>query len=838
MPVLDTVARDVRSTVRALGQAPAFTFAAIATLALGIGANTAVFSVVNSILLRSLRYPHAGQLVSLDHAAPGAAGLASFKGGLPLSASLFFTYSDHNQTFQSLGVWAPRVSTVNGLAEPEHVRVLSLSEGVLETLGVPPKFGRWFLTSDQDTGAADTVLLSYGYWARHFGAAEQVVGRKLDIGGKPREVIGVMPEGFRIADAPADLYLPLKLDRRTAILAGFQFESVGRLKPGVSLEQANADLARLVPVWMNSWPFNPGGHTTGALAEKVYAPWRITPAIQPLQQHVVGQVSRILWVVMGTLGVVMLIACANVANFLLVRAQAREREYAVRAALGAGWRRIAGEMLTESLVLSFVGGAVGLGLAWGGLEWLRAIGPKDLPRLAEVSLDGRAFLFAFLAALGSGVLFGCAPVLRFARSTAATALRSGGRTASQGREQRRATGALVVVQVALAVVLLIAAGLMIRTFQSLRSVRPGFTAPETVQTFRVVIPPAMIPQGERVTRIENEILEKLAAIPGVESAGLASNVPLDGYPPDWDGILTEGKSWTGGDRPPMRVFRNVAPGFFQTMGTRLVAGRDLEWADVYGGRMYVMVSENLARELWGSAQGALGQRLRTTEVSPWREVAGVVEDVHATSMQEAAQPTVYWPISGPTPYPPFAIEATRAPVIVLRTSRAGTGPLLDQIRHAVWSVNAQLPMAEIGTMDTLTRQSMARTSFTLVMLAIAGGMALALGIVGIYGVLSYAVTQRQREVGIRMALGARTRQVKTMFLRRGLVLVGWGLGAGFACAWGLAPLMRALLYGVQPFDPWTYAVMPLLLAAAAMAACYLPARRAAQVDPAETLRAE
>jgi predicted permease len=539
---------------------------------------------------------------------------------------------------------------------------------------------------------------------------------------------------------------------------------------------------------------------------------------------------------MGTLGMVMLIACANVANLLLVRAEARQQELAIRAALGAGWGRIVRQLLIESLLLGLAGGAAGIAVAYAGLRFLIRNGPANLPRLNEIALDSRALAFTIAVALLSGLAFGLIPALKYASSQISGALRSGGRSISDSRDRQRSRNTLVVVQVALALVLLICSGLMIRTFRAMRSVQPGVAQMEQLQTFRVAVPRALEPSEERVARMENAIAEKLAAIPGVRAVGFASSLPMDGSPPGWDGILTEGQSWIT-SRPPMRMFHNVSPEFFSSIGARIVAGRELTWTEAYGNRMSVLISENLARELWGSPQGAVGQRLRTSENSPWREVVGVVQDIRYEGVQENAPATVYWPIFGQPPYP-SAVQATRNVAFAVRTDRAGTGALLNEIRQAVWSVNGALPVAETETMQDIFDRSMARTSFTLVMLGIAGSMALVLGLIGIYGVIAYAVSQRTREIGIRLALGAEPGEVRRMFVQYGLRLCAVGMAIGVAAAMGLTRWMKSLLFGVAAVDPLTFAIVPLLLLAAVATACYLPARRASNVDPVEAMRVE
>ncbi len=836
---LDTLARDIRYGLRALRHNPMFTAVALLTLAIGIGANTAVFSVLNCVLLQPLHYPHAEELVALRQLAPGAAGLASFSEGLPLSPSMYYTYSEHNRTFQSLGVWTPQAANVTGMAEPEQVRVVAVSEGVLQALAVPPALGRWLSAADQIPGASQpgsfsgrstTAMLSYGYWQRRFGGDRSVIGRNITVDSLPHEIVGVMPQGFRIVNADFDLIGPLAFVRNNLPMAGFGLQGVARLKPGVTIRQANADLARLLPVWMDSWSNGPGsdGH--------FYENWRITPAIRPLKQEVVGGVSDVLWVVMATIGLVMLIACANVTNLLLVRAEVRRHELALRSALGAGRARIIGALLVESTTLSLLGGVFAIGVAECGLRLLMAIGPANLPRLGEIAIAPRALAFTLSLSLFSGLFFGLIPALKYAGPGISSALRSAGRSASVSRERHRTRNLLVVAQVAMALVLLVGAGLMIRTFQALRAVDPGFTHAEHLQTMRIDIPASLVASPQRVTRIRNDIADRLSEIPGVTSVGFASEMPMEGFVSNWDAVFAEGKTATGAV-PPMRFYKYVSPGFFQTAGTRMMAGRELNWIDVYDQRPVVMVSANLARELWGSPSAALGKRLRKFGTS-WQEVIGVAEDVHENGVQKNAPETVYWPTMMAGLYGASPLDAIRSVTFVMRSDRTGTQSFLGQVRQAVWSVNASLPVASTQTMQDIYDQSMARTSFTLVMLGIAGAMALLLGIIGIYGVMAYAVSQRRREIGIRLALGAPQSELKRMFMRNALTLTGIGLAIGLVAAASLTRLMSSLLFGIAPMDPLTYVSVPLVLLAAALLASYLPARRAAAVNPVETLRAE
>jgi len=458
--------------------------------------------------------------------------------------------------------------------------------------------------------------------------------------------------------------------------------------------------------------------------------------------------------------------------------------------------------------------------------------------LSEISIDPRTLGFTLGLSLLSGLLFGLIPALKYAGPRIAVVLRSAGRTSSVSRERHRARNLLVVAQVALALVLMVSAGLMIRTFQALRTVEPGFTHAEHLQTMRMSIPESLVTKPEQVIRIQNNIVDKVAAIPGVTSVGFASAMPMEGYDSMWDNIFAEGKTYPANEIPPLQFFKYVSPAFFHTAGTRIIAGRELTWTDVYGLRPVVMLSENLARELWGSPSAAVGKRLREFSSMPWQEVIGVIEDVRENGVDHKTPEIVYWPSLGENIYGPSPVNALRTVTFVIRSERAGTESFLNQVRQAVWSVNSNLPVASVRTMQEVYGESLARTSFTLVMLAIAGGMALVLGIIGIYGVISYAVSQRRREIGIRLALGAQQSELRRMFVRYGLTLAGVGVAIGLGSAVALMRLMKSLLFGISPLDPLTYAAVPVVLVAAAVLASYLPARRASAVDPMEALRAE
>jgi predicted permease len=589
-------------------------------------------------------------------------------------------------------------------------------------------------------------------------------------------------------------------------------------------------MARLVPIALDAFPPFPGYN------KSMFVDAKVTPMVIPLKRELVGDVSTVLWVLMGTIGMVLLIACANVANLLLVRADGRRQELAIRAALGAGWAQLAREMLAESVMLGLFGGVAGLWIAYGGLELLVAMAPANLPRIENISIDGGVLLFTLAVSVFAGLLFGVIPVVKYAGPQLGTALRAGGRTLSQSKERHRARNILVVVQVALALVLLIGSGLMIRTFQTLKNVQPGFTHAEQLQTLRIAIPGAQVKDEQQTALMAQQMIEKVAAIPGVSSVGLTTLIPMT-YRGWTDSIYAQDHVYSGSQIPPLRRFRFSSPGLLKTMGNSLVAGRDFTWTDILEKRPVAMVSENIARELWGDPGSAIGKQIRENPKSPWREIIAVVGDEREDGVNQKAPPVVIWPLLMDN----FTGEKTfvaRNLAFAIRSSRTGSIGFVPEISRAIWSVNPNLPVADVHTLQEIYNKSLARTSFTLVMLAIAGAMALLLGVVGIYGVISYSVSQRTREIGIRMALGARKEELTRMFVGQGLRLAAIGVACGLIAAVGLTRLMKSLLFEVNPLDPMTFAAVALGLVLAASLASYLPALRATAVDPMEALRAD
>jgi predicted permease len=827
--VLETLAQDVRYALRMLRKSPGFAVVAVLTLALGIGATTAIFSILDGVVLEPLPYPHPEQLVGLELSPLGVD--ASLRGFAPED---YFIFREQGRTFQDVGMYVEsdtdRDVNVTGFAEPERVHALHVTYGALSVLGIPATLGKTFSAADDAPGGAPTAILTYGYWQRKYSANPATLGKTIIVDGIARQIIGVMPRNFRFLDTrDLALILPLQLDRNQTQLMNFDYSGIARLNPGATLEQAGADVARLIPVTFASFPPPPGVSLEGI--SKI----RLSPSLLPLKQEVIGNVSTMLWVLMGGIGIVLLIACANVANLLLVRTEGRQNELGVRAALGASSRRIALQLLHESVVLGLLGSACGLGLAWVALRLLVAFAPSDLPRVGNIGLNPPVVYFTLGVALLSTLLFSLIPVLKHTSTRSTVA--EGGRTLGLSRERHRARNVLVTVQVALALVLLVCSGLMLRTFSRLTRVQPGFARPAELQTFRISIPSSDMPNDANVPRMEQQILDKLAAIPGVSSVALSTAVPMNGDTYFHPLYAEDHQPSVAGAPSPARHFLFVSPGYFQTMGIPLLAGRDISWADTYNRVPVALISENFAREYWGAPAAAVGKRLRIRDVDDWREIIGVVGNVRDDGIDKPSRTDVYWPILLQN-FDSQPMLAERFAIFVVRSPLAGAESLLSQIRQAVWSIDANLPLAGVYTMNHYYKGSMARASFTLVMLGIAGAMALILGAVGLYGVIAYSVSQRTREIGIRVALGAERRHVLSLVLNEGMLVIIAGLAIGLAASLLLTRFLASLLFGVSPTDPLTFASVALLLAGVALVACYVPARRAMRVDPMRALRHE
>ena len=803
--VMRGVWQDVRYAARTVAKQPGFSAAAVLTLALGMGATTAIFSVVYGVLLKPLPFHEPERLVTVRHRAPHGAGTNH-------GPATYLTYRENQRAFEAIGAWDPAEVSVTGGGDPERVQALLVSAATLPLLRVQPAVGRFFTAEDDTPGNPLRVVLTYGYWQRRFGGARNVVGQRLAIDGRPGEIIGVLPSSFKFLRTRPAVVLPMPLDVNAPRGISFGFQALARLKPDVSLAQANGDVARMI-----------------SLLPPMFAQLELQPNVRPLADDVIGNVGEILWILLAAVAVVLLIACGNVANLFLVRAEGRHQEFAMRAALGASPGRIAGALLAESVLLALAGGALGVALAEAAIGLLRRMAPAELPRLDEIGVDATVLLFTLFVSVTSGILFGLFTALRFRRPNI-TALKEGGRSASEAPGRHRTRNALVVGQVALALTLLIVSGLMIRTFVAMRQVDPGFIRPEEVQTFVIAIPAGLIGDPEQAARTFERIAERLAQVPGVASVGLSSSITMDGED-NGNPIEVEGAPVSEGQRTPGRRFKSFAPGYFETMGARLVAGRSITWSEVHERRPVIVISEALAKEYWREPSSAIGKRVRAMQPgAPWREIVGVVGDERDDGLNHPPTAIVYWPMLNES-------YRWRTMAYAVRSNRVGAPGFLRELEQAVWSVNPNLPLAGVQTLARIMSHSMAQTSFALVMLGIAASVALIIGVVGIYSMIAYAVTQRTREIGVRMALGAQIGDVRTMFLRQGLALTATGIALGIGSAVVLTRVMSTFLFGVGPMDPLTYAAVSGTLAAVALLATYLPARRASRVDPLIALRA-
>ena len=810
---LDALWRDLRLSGRSLARTPGVTAAITMTLAIGIGANTAIFAIVNGVLLRPLPYPDEARVVSLTHRSPGSTI------DIPSAPYLYFTYRDTAESIERVSLWRTGTSTVTGLDRPEQVQALYVTHEILSLLGIPPLYGRTFSERDDVPNGGLTIVLTWGYWQRRFGADPSIVGRSLTIDGMTGTVIGILPKTFVFLDRPVDVIYPFQFDPAQVTLGRYVFQSLARLKPGVTLESATTDLARVVPIAIDRFP-PPAGYTRDRFAARP-----VQPHLTPIKDEVVGDIGRTLWLVMGALGVVLIIACANVAHLLLVRADARRVEFAIRAALGANRSRIVSSLLAEGVLLGLIGGAAGLLVAYSVLRAVLVLGPASLPRADDITIDPLVMGFAVVISLAAGTWLGLLPLAGLRGPRLAPSLNDGGRTISDGRDRQRTRGVLVVVQVALALVLLICSGLMIRTFQTLTRVEPGFQRPEEVQLVYVA---GVLPDPDQTAQTQRNIVDAIAAIPGVTSVSFNDRAPLGADNRGSDTVLTAERSIlprVEGQPRPLRRFEFITPAYFQVLGTPMLAGRDLTWADLDGTRHVAIVSAELARQEWGSAAAALGKRVQVTPADTWREVVGVAGDVRDDGLHEPAPPIVYFParVSQFWGSPTIAIGNGN---FFVRSSRAGSESLLREIEQAVSGVNASLPVSQARRLSDVYRASLARTSFTLTLLLVAGAMGLLLGVIGIYGVVAHGVSQRTREIGIRLALGAQPGEVTRLFLGRGLALAAVGLVAGLVAASMLTRLMSSVLVGVSPLDPLTYVAVAAVVLTVVSGAAYVPARRA------------
>ncbi len=824
--------------VRRLARTPLFTATALLVLALGLGANIAIFAVVRGVLLRPLPYADPERLVGVWFTAPGI--------DIPKlnqCAATFLTLRDSltpreaaSAVFTDVGLWDDDRSAVTGLGEPEEVVEISVSDGAFAVLGVAPARGRFFAAEDARPGAPETVVLSWSYWQERLGGGDDALGKNLTLDGRARQVIGVLPRGFRFLDFTGDVFTPFQFERDGLFVGMFNYQAFGRLRPGATLAQANALVARLIPVAVEQFP---GGLTLQVLEEA-----RIGPDVHPLADDLVGEVSRVLWFLFSTVGLVLAIACANVANLFLVRAEGRRRETALRTALGASRGRLARHILGEALVLWLAGGALGTLLAAAALGSLRRFGPESLPRLPDIRLDGAVALYALLLSAAAGAAFGLLPLLRVGRRTFAADLREGARGGGAARERQRLRGALVVAQVASALVLLVGSGLLVRTFSALRAVPPGFEEPDALPTFRLTPPRSEVPDDLAAARLIATLAQELRGLPGVTTVGVGNSAPMDGSDSN-DALMVEGFEPAPGQLPPVRRFKFVGADYFAALRSPLLAGRAITWDDVERRSPVVVVSASLAREYWPTPGAALGGRVRSIDPSdlvpggqgqPWREIVGVAADEYDDGVDQPAPRLVYWPMAvdkfwGGDPF------VQRSMVFLLRTEGEASN-LAAAAQRVVWARAPTLPLANLKTQGEHYRRSLSRTTFTLTLLVLAAAIALVLAVVGLYGVITYLVSLRTRELGVRLALGAAPRDVVVMMVRQGSVLAAAGVAIGLGACLLAMRLITGLLHGVSPRDPLAYAAVTALLLAVTVLASLVAARRAGRVDPITSLRAE
>ncbi|GMV04379.1 MAG: hypothetical protein AMXMBFR53_06600 [Gemmatimonadota bacterium] len=806
--------REMRVAARSLARRPGYTATAATTLALGIGATVAIFTVVNAVLLRPLPYPEADRLVTINHHAPGL-NLPTLNNS---DGTLNFYWAEAD-FLEGLAAWGGRQHNLVGGPEPERVRMLGVSPQFFDVFRIAPALGRFFNADDAAEGAPPVALLTHAAWRTRFGRDPAVLGRTLDIDGVTTEVVGVLPEGFAFPTDDPVAYVPLRVDPN-GTFGRFGMASVGRLAPGVSLDEAQRRAEQLQARLPEYFP----DLASGFLDQ---AGWSVS--VEGLQEFLVGEdVSSSLWIVLGTVGFVFLIACANVANLFLVRAESRQRELAVRAAMGAGYGRLASGFLAEAILLGFAGGALGVALAWGGVRLLVRFGPQELPRLDEVAVDVTTLAFAAGLSLAAALLFGAIPLVRFAGGAVAGQLGDGGRANTHGRERHRTRNALVAAQLALALVLLVGAGLMARSFQALRSLDPGVD-PRDVLAVGLSLGEG-VPNAEAASFYQ-QVADEVAALPGVTAVGLSSLVPLGGGSSNGGSFYIESKPRVEGALPPVAMYKAVGGDYLGALRQPLLAGRALDRSDWEGGAPVALVNQAFADAFLDG--DALGQGIKWDEDQDFARVVGVVADARERSLREDPEPWAYLPMRvGAWPYPDLEQSS------LLIRSAPGTPVSPAAVRDLVARLAPTVPITAVRSMEEVVSHETAGTSFTLVLLGIASAVALFLGSIGLFGVITYVVSQRTREIGVRVALGARGEDIQGMFFRQSALVAALGVTVGLLGAAALTRVMGSVLYGVSSLDPLSFAMAPVVLLAVAFVATWLPARRASRVDPVEALRTE
>ena len=805
---------DLRFALRVLIRSPGFSAVAVLTLMLGIGATTAVFTLVDGVILKPLPFPDPGELVSVRHQGRDGADQ------LPMSSGLYLLYADQAGSFESIAMYSRTVVNLVGDGDPERISGVSATPSFFSVIGVDAALGRGMVAEDGLPDAEPVAVLSHAFWQTHFAGDPAVIGRTVDMSGTSRRIVGVMPPDFAYPDAEARLFIPMIVDPARAPLAAFGAAGIARLSEGATLQRADTELAGLISRLAELFPED------GAPA--FLAEVNLRAVIRPLKDQIVGDVSRTLWILLGTVGLVLVIACANVANLLLVRAEIRQREVAVRVAIGAGRLQVMRAFMSESLVLTAAGGTLGVVLAAVAVRVTTAFTPSDIPRVAEVGVDLRVLGFSVLISFLAALLFGLFPLVRYSAPNLSGQLRDGGGHGTTGsRERHLLRNGLVVAQVGLALMLLVGSGLMLRSFIALRAVDPGFDG-EGVMTVNLAVPTAEIEGALETAEFFRQLRERLEAQPGVEGVGLANGVPLSGTM-SFSTQELEDHPRGPGDPPIFSSNGFASPGYFEALDIPLIEGRTFQPGDRGDQTRAAIVSESFARAWWPDTS-PLGRRLGGGP--DWYEIVGVVADVHYESLDVPAEEIIYFPTVLGTAE---ELQALRQLTLVVKVSGEPSA-ILSVIRREVRAMNPRIPISTPRTMEAISKQATARTSFTVAMLGVASGVALLLGMVGIYGVISYVVSQRTREIGVRMALGASAPKVRGMVVRQGMGLASLGVGAGLLGAWFLSSVMTTLLFGVSATDPLTYASVALVLSLVAAIACWLPAQRAAGVDPAQALR--
>ncbi len=798
---METLIKDIRYAVRGLLKRPAFTSIAIITLALGIGANTAIFSVINAVILRPLAYDQPQQLVTFrsNQSAPDLADVEAA-----------------SHSFSKLGgeVLAPLDYTAG--SEPAQFQVGQVTGGFFETLGVKAARGRFILADDDKAGAPFVVVLSHGLWQSQFNGDQQIVGKSIPLSGNIYSVIGVMPAGFTSPERNAEAWTPVHVSNPIAAkFRGVHFlRTYARLAPGTSIEQARAEMQLVDRQLAVQYPAENKNRTS---------------LLFPLHQRVVGDSRGVLLILFAAVSLVLLIACANFANLLLARAAERGRELIIRTALGAGRWRLIRQLLTESVLISMAGGAVGVLIAWWGTSVLVALKPENLPRLQEIGVDSRVFIFTFGLSLLTGVIVGLLPAWTASRAGVSESLKEGGRSATAGRSQQRVRSMFVVFELAIALILLVGAGLLVKTFWKLRSVEPGFTA-DHLLTMRVELPEARYKEVDKQTRFRTTVLEAVNALPGARAA-MVSEIPLGGESLNHDFLIEDWLPMSPGDEPSLES-RSVLGDYFQVMQIPMLAGRDFGPQDLIDKAPLVGIANDAFVRQYFPNQDPLGKRLRwarNPEVQ-WVTIVGVVGDVKHFGLDVPEQPALYSPYTQIQPWKRWMAIAVR--------TESDPASMAQAVKQQIWKTDPQLPVTDLKTMDEVSATSFAARRFNMLLLALFAGLALVLAAVGIYGVMSYAVTQRTQEIGIRMALGARTQDVLKLIIKNGMTLTLIGVAIGVAGAFALTRLLATLLFGVTPTDKSTFIAVSLVLVSVSLLACYLPARRATKVDPLEALRYE